>query len=273
MILVKIISIFFATSAGLCQICLEYKWHDKRTKKHKAIRSLLIFIMILGFLTASLLTIYDDRQVNNQISKLEELKKSAEDATLDAVKRESKAVEERTKIQNELIQLKDEIKPIVELAMKKYPELNLTDAIAKLKEDVENLQRVPEYGLVAKYCFSGLELQGRTLYPFTPVANWSDGYLRIENNIYHFTCSEDSLKHYKKIIEKEPKFPFPYIAVAQCLYSRNDPEWRTWAEKAESILEITTQVHTRSIDHDRWLVQIKKLLDPSLENSVIKKGK
>ena len=94
MILFKIIAIFLTAGAGLLQIGLEYRWHDKRTKKHKRIRSLLIFLMIIGVLTASFLVFYDDQQSEKQIKSLTELKSGFEKEASDAEQRESNAIEE-----------------------------------------------------------------------------------------------------------------------------------------------------------------------------------
>lgn len=144
MILFKIIAIFLTAGAGLLQIGLEYKWHDKRTKKHKRIRCLLIFLMIIGFLAASFLVFYDDRQSEKQIKSLTELKSGFEKEASDAEERESKAIEDRERIKKELDELQEQIKPVIQLATEKYPSLDIEDALAKLAEEVQDLQKQNE---------------------------------------------------------------------------------------------------------------------------------
>ena len=144
MIFFKIIAILIATGAGLLQIGLEYKWHDKRTKKHKIVRSFLIFLMIVGFLTASILVLFDDRQSELQVRTLTALKNSAEKATKDSETRELKAVEDRERIKQELEELQTQIKPVIKLATEKYPTLDINNALAKLSDDIQNLQEQNE---------------------------------------------------------------------------------------------------------------------------------
>jgi len=144
MILIKIIAILITTGAGLLQIGLEHKWHDKRTKKHKTIRSFLLLLMIVGFLSASILVVYDDRQSELQVRTLTDLKDNAEKATKDSEKRELKAVEDRERIKEELEELQTRIKPVIKLATKKYPTLDINSALVKLADDVQDLQKQNE---------------------------------------------------------------------------------------------------------------------------------
>lgn len=104
MIVFKIIAISIATGVALLQIGLDSKWHDRRTKKHKRIRSRLIILMILSALTALFLVIYDDWQSQKQIGTLTDLKKSAEKAATDAENREKNAIKDRERLRNEFIE-------------------------------------------------------------------------------------------------------------------------------------------------------------------------
>lgn len=144
MIFIKIIAILLVTGAGLVQIGLEYRWHDKRTKKHKRVRSFLILIMIVGFLTASISVTYDDRQSEKQIQAVTDLKNGAEKAAKDAEERESKAIQDRERIKEELSELQEQIKPVVKLAAEKYPTLDVKSALVKLADDIQNLQKQNE---------------------------------------------------------------------------------------------------------------------------------
>lgn len=125
----------------MVQIGLEYKWHDKRTKTHKKIRSFLILLIILGFLSASVIVIFDDRQSDKQVQALTELKDSAEKATKNSEAREQKAIEDRERIREELEKLQAQIKPVVKLATDKYPTLDVNSALIKLADDIQDLQK------------------------------------------------------------------------------------------------------------------------------------
>jgi cell division protein FtsB len=138
--------------------------------------------------------------------------------------------------------------------------------VAAAKEELVNLS---EYGEVATYTFKGYQQSGLFLSPFTPVSKWTDGYLTIREGDYFFNCSQDSINHYKNIIEKYPKFPFAYIALSRCLLDRKDSSWRQYAVKAQSILRKTTKIPIHCKEHDGWLEQVNKILDPTRLNSVL----
>ncbi|MGO9020079.1 MAG: hypothetical protein ACLQVJ_17220 [Syntrophobacteraceae bacterium] len=126
----------------------------------------------------------------------------------------------------------------------------------------KQLSDLSEYGEVATYTFNGYQQSGITLSPFTPVADWAKGYVKQgEDDYYTSRCDTDAIKHYKDIIEKCPKFPFPYIPLSGCLQIDNDPSWKQYAIKAHSILEITTRIPLHCKDHDGWLKI--NLLDPT----------
>ena len=144
MIFIKIIAILLTTVSGLLQIELKYRWHDKRTKKHKQIRFFLKLLMTVSFLTALIFVIYDDLQSENQIQNLTSLKNSAQTEAKNAEKREAKAIEDRKLIKKELTELQEQIKPIVKLAVEKYPTIDVKRALVKLADDVQDLQKQNE---------------------------------------------------------------------------------------------------------------------------------
>ena len=165
MVFYKIIAIITAAGAGLLQVGLEYIWHDKRTKKHKRIRSFLIFLMVVGSISAAFLVIIDDRQTAEQVRTLTEIKENAEKATKAAEareqkaveardliaqeleglqEREQKAIEAREKIAQELAQLQEQMRPVIELATAKYPSLDVDAAVLEIANDVQKLQKENE---------------------------------------------------------------------------------------------------------------------------------
>jgi len=140
------------------------------------------------------------------------------------------------------------------------------DAAAAAKAETDALT---EYGEVATYTFYGLQQSGQFLSPFTPVSKWTEGYLTVSNNKYLFKCTTDAIKHYKDLIIKCPKFPFPYLALSGCLLKHGDPSWRHYAIEAQTIMKQTTKTPLHSKDHDGWLAQVNKFLDPAQMNSVV----
>jgi hypothetical protein len=138
----------------------------------------------------------------------------------------------------------------------------LEEAESSAKLARKQLKDLSDYGEVATYAFDGYQQSGQFLSPFTPVSKWSQGYLTVTDNKYLFKCSPEAMKHYQDIIDKFPRFPFPYIALSGCLLKNQDPSWREYAMRAKSIFEITTQIPLHCKVHDGWLEQVNKILDP-----------
>jgi cell division protein FtsL len=139
----------------------------------------------------------------------------------------------------------------------------LSEAENSAKTAKKQINDFSDYGEVATYAFNGYQQSGIHLSPFTPVSKWTQGYLIVtDDNIYRFNCNADAIRHYQEIIDKYPKFPFPYIALSGCLLKNHDPTWRKYEIKAKSILEITTKIPLHCTVHDGWLEQVNKALDP-----------
>lgn len=149
------------TASGLLQIGLDYRWRDKRTKFHKSIRLLLIVLMVIGSITALALLIYDDKDSKEQIKSLTFLKDSAEKsakdaesqinsltnlrlnaekAALEAERRELIAQEDRRKIQVELDKINEQMKPLFDIAVAKYPNVSADKALLKLAGRINSIE-------------------------------------------------------------------------------------------------------------------------------------
>jgi hypothetical protein len=118
--------------ATLCAILIDYKYTDKRTRKFKILRRLVLILAIIIFIFNLGLTYYDDREKNAEALALK--------VTIDSVKFELK---------NESDSTRKLIKPFLDLATSSYPNLPTTDALNKLRFDVEDL-KVSTIGLEDK---------------------------------------------------------------------------------------------------------------------------
>ncbi len=180
------------------------------------------------------------------------------EGTIDTLKKETKTQEKQ------IANLTEENE-----GRRKEVEQAKNDAAAAKAE----LADLSEYGEVATYTFNGYQKSGQFLSPFTPVSKWTEGYLIIREKEYLFNCNQDSINYYKSLIKKYPKFPFPYIALSRCLLGEKDSSWRQCVIKAQSILRKTTKIPLHSKEHDLWLEQVNKMLDPTQLNSVLTPGK
>ncbi len=122
MLLLKIVAIAIACAAGLLQIGLEYKWHDKRTKLHRVTRRFLIAVVLVGTIMAIALVILDDRQARTQIANLTHLQLTAEASAADAVGREKQAIQDRASLREEISELADTLEPFLAMATARYPD-------------------------------------------------------------------------------------------------------------------------------------------------------
>ena len=65
---------------------------------------------------------------------------------------------------------------------------------------------------------------------------------------------------YSSLIKENPDFPFSYYAMSVCKKDRNDPDWIEYAEKALTILNITTSIGNHHEQHDITLKALSKIL-------------
>lgn len=117
------------------QLFIEYKWHDKRTKKHKIIRSILVSVIII-FGGISIYTAVNQENSSTKLAQdLSDLKKYSEKSILDSDKREKNAQIDRDEIKSLLI-------PFIEVAQKKYPSLDTNSALNRLLLDIKEVKEL-----------------------------------------------------------------------------------------------------------------------------------
>lgn len=152
MIFIKIIAIISTFLAGLIQIALEYRWHDKRTKKHKRVRSLLICFMILGVLVATISVIWDDRQSEEREQRaiddrvkikadLNSLQAKYDQQVLEARSFEHAATQQRKQLESQIEGLQDKLEPFVTIATNRFPgQYDEKIALSKLANELRELE-------------------------------------------------------------------------------------------------------------------------------------
>ncbi|RAW01245.1 hypothetical protein [Pseudochryseolinea flava] len=125
MIYLKIVTQILTGVSGLLALLLDYKWHDKRRKIFKHLRNALVLLTIFSLMAGVLITYYDEQDKNGEIGTLKSKLDSASN-TLAYVKSNSDT-------------LKLQIKPFLDLATSKYPNLNSSKALEKLHERIDSL--------------------------------------------------------------------------------------------------------------------------------------
>ena len=115
----------------------------------------------------------------------------------------------------------------------------------ELKRDIDILK---QYSYVAQLDRFGNIVQGDSGVGLsTGISNILSG---TQGNPYK--CDEKSQEKYKQVINKEPKFPFTYYALALC-YEKDYNLKKDNFQKAFDIVRITTQVSGHNIQHDSLL--------------------
>lgn len=128
-LLLPIITLIIA----LITLGLQHKWRDRRTKNHRIVKGALVSLLIIIAILSLVLVYIDDNQLStmldNQTQLLTESKESKEIA-----------IEQRDCLYKRFDSLETYIKPIQELAQKKYPDLREDEALKKLALDVESIK-------------------------------------------------------------------------------------------------------------------------------------
>ncbi|WP_405384086.1 LemA family protein [Maribacter sp. LLG6340-A2] len=125
MIYLKVIIQIIVGLSGLIALFLDYKWHDKRKKIFKTLRNLLIILSVLSLFIGVIITIKDDKAKDIEIGNLKNGLKDAQNTLYD--------------IKSNGDTLKEQLKPFLELATKKYPNLKSSEALNKLSERLDNV--------------------------------------------------------------------------------------------------------------------------------------
>ncbi len=121
-------------------------------------------------------------------------------------------------------------------------------------------EAIRDYGEVATWTFLGAKSLGG-METGSPVGGWRKNYVWEKDGNIGWKCNSEAINHYKQIIDKHPRYPFPFYPLVICLKKQGDDSWRQYAKKAISILEKTTLVPGRSPDHDDALLRFKELLN------------
>ena len=132
MIYFKVITQVLTCISGLIALLLDYKWHDKRRKIFKQSRNGLIILTVLSLIAGVIITVNDEKAKNSEITSLKKTIDTAK-STLADIKANGDT-------------LKYQIKPFLDLAVSKYPNLSLNEALDSLKLKLKTLDSNFFYG-------------------------------------------------------------------------------------------------------------------------------
>jgi hypothetical protein len=143
MLIIKILSPIFLLVIGLLQIALEHReyWRDRRTKKHKAARTLLVIILFVCAAFTIVTIVVDNNDANELSKKLSGLEEKNKQLIREERDREKIAVEQRNLLEGKIVALNERLDPFVKIASYKFPDIqDEKAALTKLAEEFKKLE-------------------------------------------------------------------------------------------------------------------------------------
>ena len=161
MLLLKLLAPLLVLITTLLRIGLDYKWRDRRTKRHHSrLTVVLVSVMVLAAVTTLFVIYHDHQSFADQEIKLSEIHVQAQKAVESAEARERSAHEERNVLQRHIVALSERLDPFVELATARYPGSAVEDALASLLSEIKELQADAlraRRGITVTYDYTGYQ--------------------------------------------------------------------------------------------------------------------
>ena len=256
---VELIALAVILTAALVQLSLEHFWPKEPTWRRRCWTYILVVFVIAGAIANGI----GAWQTHvNQTEARERIERAGKE-------REQQAQKERQEIS-------EKIQNLVTLARERDPNLTEQEALRTISTEVRTLrertsqlenelQGLRQYSKVARYSALGLTgIAGPGLKENSPIARALEGaYIKVENGTgpdYYPRCDAQGLALFASVAKEFPDFPFSHWALAKCLNQMGNPQWRTHAERAMTILQHTTRISERSPHHDQARAQMEQLL-------------
>jgi hypothetical protein len=229
--------------------------------KNRKVKILVILCVSFLFATTVILEVITNNEKENRGKKLD------------------KVLESNNKLNGQVTALQGKLDPFIKFAEKLYPGLKEEDALKKLQTDIERidarakalekksskleeqLSNYYTYAEVATWNLLGGKMAGFGVEVNSPVSGWTKGYTRGEGRELEWKCDSSAIVHYKRIIEKQPLYPFTYYVLAICLKRLGDDSWKKYAKDGIQILEKTTTIPGHDPGHDAALKSMKGLFN------------
>jgi hypothetical protein len=146
--------------------------------------------------------------------------------------------------------------------LKKRADDLLQNKIEIGQQTIHELNQLREYNEVATWNYQGAQSISKDYSLPGPLSGWVDGYVRDAVPHKQVRFDDAAIDHFKEILKKYPKYPFPYYFLAEAFRLRGDNILaESYAKQCMDILQITTKIPNHSPDHDDALKNLKSLLD------------
>ena len=122
------------------------------------------------------------------------------------------------------------------------------------------LENVKKYGKYATWNMRGSQSVSDDYCLPGELTGWTDGFMREVDGVKQIRHDDEALAHYKDIMQRYPRYPFPYYMLAEAYRLRNESIWRQYAVGAITIFEVTTSLPGHAPDHEQALRNLKDAL-------------
>ena len=157
MLALKILSPISIFGVFILNLIIDHYWRDKRTKRYKLTRKALIIVMILFTIVSVILIVESDSDLNELHKKIDPFIEIAQnkfpnkniDNALKKLPNEfnmlnaklMEAKNERANLKVEINSLESKLDPFIKLALNKYPNISIEEALEKLAGEIEILKK------------------------------------------------------------------------------------------------------------------------------------
>lgn len=279
MSIAEILTPILTLCLALAQLAIDHKWSDKRTRRYRQVRAVLVFLLFASTIATVIV-------VRNQSDENRGLADQVSAMRVDSARQASEAAGsiaaargEVASIDAEIRSLRLQLDPFVKAATARFPQLEPSSALQRLSDDLsalstktrqlegeaqflrQQIESVRDYSDMARLTFNGSEYVGGDITFSSPLTKIMEGtFTVVIPDRYRRVCTDAALTKYRKAIQAFPRFPFSHFWLALCLRDRGESSWQSHARSAYSIFERTTQIAGHQASHDEAKSYLAELL-------------
>lgn len=122
---------------SLILFCIEHFYQDRRTKKYKLFRNLLLIALGITTIINGYYIYHDQQQANKSYDRLVE---SMNKESIQFEKRHNESKIQRDSLKQEILYISEMLNPFIEISRKKFPNFPIDDGLEKLTEELNELK-------------------------------------------------------------------------------------------------------------------------------------
>ena len=242
----ELLAAVFVALAALIAFAVDYKWRDRRARRHRQLIWALLWVIVLASIIGGVTTFRGHIQ--------------------------------EQALQQRMARIDEGVEVLLGLARERDPSLSEQEALNAVIEELRTLrnrtsglelelQGLKRYANVAElnaFGLTGIVAPGSGLRETSALSMALDNaYERsVREGQIRFLprCGSAGMAAFADAAALNPDFPFAHWALAVCAQLDGNPSWRTHAERAVTILRHTTQIAGHHPNHEEALNELMNLL-------------